>query len=99
MQQFQPLRKYLRVQLSDARNVAARPVKAVDETELDRIAPRFEDDWNGCRRRLRCERGRSAGRGNHGHLTPDQFCRERREPIVVIIRPIRLRKRAKCYPN
>jgi hypothetical protein len=36
VQQFQPLRNYLPVQLSNTRDVAARPVKAVDETELDR---------------------------------------------------------------
>jgi hypothetical protein len=47
MQQFQPLRRYLHVGLGDARDVAARTVKAGDEAEPDRIGRRFEDDRNG----------------------------------------------------
>jgi hypothetical protein len=54
MQQFQLLREYLPVQLSYARDVAARPVKAVDEPELNRVAAGFEDDRNICGRRLGC---------------------------------------------
>ena len=34
MQQLQPLRRYLYVQIGDARDVAARSVKAGDEAEL-----------------------------------------------------------------
>src|SRR5215472_6314980 len=81
MQQFKPLREYLPVQLSYARDVAARPVKAGDEPELNRVAARFEDDRNFCGRRLSCERRRSAGRGNHRHLTMNQIGRHRRQPI------------------
>jgi hypothetical protein len=87
MQQFQSLREYLPVQLGYARDVAARLVKAGDEPELDRVATRFEDDRNICGRRLRGERRRSAGRGNHGHLTMNQIGRHRRQPIKAILRP------------
>ena len=38
MQQLQPLRRDLNGQLGYARDVAARPVEAGDETELDRVA-------------------------------------------------------------
>src|SRR6516165_9827977 len=87
MQQFQPLRDYLPVQLSYAGDVAARPVKTGDEAELDRVAARFKDDRNGCGRRLRCECRRSAGRGNHGHLTMNQIGRHRRQLITAVPRP------------
>ena len=87
VQQFQPLRRYLHVQLGHARDVAARPVKAGDEAELDRVAAHFEDDRNGRGRRLCRKRRRSAGRGNHGHLTMNQIGRHCRQPIVLVFRP------------
>src|SRR5262249_38825308 len=87
MQQFQLLREYLQVQLSYARDVAARPVKAGDEPELDRVAARFEDDRNFCGRRLGCEGWRRGGRGNHGHLTMNQIGRHRGQPIKATLRP------------
>ena len=87
VQQFQPLRRYLHVQLGHARDVAARPVKAGDEAELDRVAARFEDDRNGRGRCLCRKRRRSAGRGNHGHLTTNQIGRHRRQPIILALRP------------
>ena len=37
MQQFHPFRRYLDIQLGDAGYVAARPVKAGDKAELDRV--------------------------------------------------------------
>jgi hypothetical protein len=47
MQQFQPLRNDLPVQLDDAGDVAPWPAKARHETELDWIGTHFEDDRNG----------------------------------------------------
>ena len=47
-----------------AGDVAARPVQAGDEADLDRVAANHEDDRNGCGRRLcsecrsRCRRPR-----------------------------------------
>src|SRR6516165_7133308 len=87
MQQFQLLWKYLPVQLSYACDVAARLVKAGDEPELDRVPARFEDDRDICGRCLRCERRRSASRGNHSHLTMNQIGRHRRKSIKAILRP------------
>jgi len=87
VQQFQPLRRNHRAQLGHARDVAARPVKVGDETELDRVAAHFEDDRNGRGRRLCCERRRSSGRGNHGHLTLNQISHHRRQPIASALRP------------
>ena len=49
------------------------PVKAGHETELNWVAARFEDDRDGCGRRLRCECRRSASRGYHGYLTMNEF--------------------------
>ena len=39
VQQLQPLRPQLQVQIAHARDVAARPVQAGDKAELDRIVP------------------------------------------------------------
>src|SRR6266566_3748485 len=88
MHQLQPLRNYFPVQLSYARDVAARLVKAGDEPELDRVATRFEDDRHVCSRRLRCECRRSTGRGDHCHLTMNQMGRHRWQPIKAVPRPM-----------
>jgi hypothetical protein len=63
VQQLQPLRRYLNVRLSHARNVAVRPAKTGDEAAPDRIGARFKDYRNRRGRRLCCERRRSASRG------------------------------------
>ena len=73
--------------LGHARDVAARPVQAGDEAKLDRVGAQFEDDRNSRGRRLCRERRRSAGRGNHGHLTMNQIGHHRRQPITLILRP------------
>src|SRR5262249_22021195 len=84
VQQFQPLRRYLRVQVGHARDVAARSVKAGDEVELDRVGGQFDDDRNG-RRRCPCrKRRRSRGRGYHGYLTMNQISRQSGQPFVFI---------------
>ena len=58
VQQFQPLRFYLQVNISHAGDVAARPVKAGHEAEPDRVGARFKDD--------RDSRGRRLGRKHSG---------------------------------
>ena len=87
VQQLQPLRRYLLVYLSHARDVAARMVKVGDEAELDRIGTRFKDYRNGRGRRLSRKRCRGSGCGNHGHLTMKQIGRQRWQPIVLAICP------------
>jgi hypothetical protein len=87
VQQLQPLRRCLHVRLGHARDIAARPAKAGDETEPDWVAARFEDDRNGRGCRLCRKRRGSAGRGNHGNLTMNQIGRHRRQPIILAFRP------------
>jgi hypothetical protein len=87
MQQFQPLRRYLHVCLSHARDVATRSSQTRDEADSDRIGARFEDDRNRRVRRLCRQRRRSAGRGNNGHLIMNQIGRQRRQPITSALPP------------
>ena len=54
----------------------------------DRVDRYLEDDRNRRGRRLCRQRRRSAaGRGNHGHLTANQIGRQRRQSIVLAVRP------------
>ena len=88
MQQLQPLRRYLHVRIGHARDVAAGPIKAGDEAELDRdrrpvaktigmvVVAAFAASTAGV-----------AGRGNHSHLTMNQISCHRRQPITSAIRP------------
>lgn len=87
MQQFKPLRRDLYVRLCQPRNVAARPAKARDETELDRVGARFKYDWNSRGCRLCRKRRRGAGRSNHRYLATHQIGRHRRQPVVLPLRP------------
>jgi hypothetical protein len=87
VQQFQPFRRYLDIQLGDAGYVAARPVKAGDEAELNRVGRGFEYDRNGRRHGL-CRQGRRRTTGNNcSGLSMDQIGHHRRQPIELIIRP------------
>jgi hypothetical protein len=86
-QQFQPFRRYLDIQLGDAGYVAARPVKAGDEAELDRVGGGFEYDRNG-RRNGFCRQSRRRTTGNnYSGLPTDQIGHHRSEPIKLVIRP------------
>src|SRR5262245_18411186 len=60
MHQLQPLRPQLCVYACRTGRVAARPVQARDEPNLHRVGPYCEYDWNGRRRRFRCQRRSSA---------------------------------------
>ena len=44
MEQLQSLWSQPGIQLGYARNIAARPIEAVDEAEPNRVVARFEDD-------------------------------------------------------
>ena len=70
-------------------DVAARPIEAGDETQPDRIVA----DW---RRRsgivavaalAASAAGVAADRDDHGHLAADQIGRQRRQSIVLTLRP------------
>src|SRR5215472_6377868 len=68
--------------------VAAWPVEAGDEAELDRVVAGTEDDRNGrgccfgSERRLRAPCG-----GDDGDVTVNQIGRERRQSVVLTFRP------------
>ena len=88
MQEPQPLCHQLGREKIDARHIAARPGEARDKTKLDRVFGDGEDDRNRRGRRLgrECRRG-AAERDNHGDLTANQFGRQRRQPIELVLRP------------
>ena len=73
----------------DARQVSARPGEAGDQTEVDRVLREAEDDRN--------RRGGSFGRegtiaeagcSDHGHTTADELSHERRQAVVLAVRPV-----------
>ena len=71
-----------------ARCVAAGPIQACDESQLDRVVNAGKDDRNGRSRRLRrYSRWRTAARDDHSHLTANQIRRQVPEPIVLAFRP------------
>jgi len=87
------LRGHLRDEKIHAGRVAARPGKAGDETQLDRVFADAEDD----RDRRGCSFGRkrgriAAGRSDHGHATADEVGHERRQTIVSAVQPLVLHR-------
>ena len=89
VQEPQPLGHNFSDEKIDAGRIAARPGKAGDQTQLDRVFADAEDD--------RDRRGRSfgrkcssskAGRGDHGHATADEVSHERRQAIVLALQPV-----------
>src|SRR5262249_25857405 len=86
-QQFQPLRHQLPEEQSYSSDIPARPAETGDETILDRVTARCEDDRNcGCRRFGR-EYGRKRACGHHSHLPATQVGRKLWQSIVLILRP------------
>ena len=89
MQEPQPLGRQLLSKKIDAGRVAARPGKAGDQTQLDRVFADAEDDWD--------RRGRSFGRwrskvaarrGDNGDATADEVGHERRQAIELAVQPV-----------
>src|SRR5262249_18082032 len=56
MQQFEPFRRYFRIQGRNAGNIAAGPVETGNETDRHGIEAGVEDNRNGRGRRLGCKR-------------------------------------------
>ena len=87
-QELEPLGRKLRGDEGDTRDVAARPVEAGDEAELDRIGAEREDDGYRRGRRLGRERRPGAAAGNnHRYLAANQIGRQRRQPIRFVVGP------------
>jgi len=87
-QQLQPLRFELHAHHGDPGDVAARPVEAGNEGELERVGGHVEDDWNGRRCRLGGHRRRgTADRNDRRNVPVDQLRRQRRQAIVMTLRP------------
>ena len=87
-QQLQPLCRQLSVEKIDTCQVAARPGEAGDKTKPDRVVADDEDDGDrrGCRLG-RERRSGASGRGDHGDLPANQFGRQRRQSIELILGP------------
>ena len=72
MHELKPLRPYFQGQRSRAREVTVRPAQARDQTEVDRVTRREEDDRNRLGRRLCRQYRRSRWRDNHSHLASNE---------------------------
>jgi len=72
----------------DAGGVATRPSQAGDKTKPDGVFGGAEDDRD-CRacRLGRDRRGIAAEANNHRDLPPNQFRRQRRQPIELVLGP------------
>ena len=86
-QQFQPLRHQLPEEQSYSSDIPARPAETGDETILDRVTSRCEDDRNCGRRRFGREYGRKRACEHHSHLAANQVGRKLWQSIVLILRP------------
>src|SRR4249919_651113 len=88
MQQLKVLCDHLSAENFYAREIGARTVEAGDEATRDRVGTNQKNDRDRLGRRL--ERMRSwcgAACDDHRQLTVDQFGGQRRESIVMILRP------------
>ena len=89
MQESQALRGHLRGEKIDAGRVAARPGKACNKTNLDRVVTDAEDDRDRrCRSFGRDRREREAGRRDDGYTTADQVSHQRRQAIELALQTV-----------
>ena len=73
----------------DASGVAARPRKAGNKTELDRVVGEAEHDGDRRGRSFGRKRGSIVGgRGDDGHTTADQLSHQRRQAIILALKPV-----------
>src|SRR5262249_3368082 len=75
-----------RGELIDPSQIAARPMKTVDDPALDWIVADRKNNRNRRGRLLCGERSGRARRHEHGHLSPDEFGGECRESIELSLR-------------
>ena len=88
MQQLEPFRRHLHGEACHARHVAAGSVKAGDKSNVNRVGPYTEDDWNARCRCLRRQRRSSATGGyKYGNLITNQLRGKLRQSISVRLRP------------
>src|SRR5262245_40520720 len=86
MQQVEPLCRQLTRKKIDLSQVAARPGEAGDKTEPDRVlgGNKGDRDRRGCR--LGSGRRGGRARGDYGDLSANQFGRQLRQSIVLVLR-------------
>ena len=77
----------LTLKTADARDVAARPVEAGNETKFDRVAADVKTIGIVAVAALAASAAGGADRDDHGHLAANQIGRQRRQPIVLTFRP------------
>src|SRR5262249_46535972 len=87
MQEFEPFCRQLTNEGIGTRQVAARPGQAGDKTELDRVFGDVEDDGDSGGYGLSRQCGRGIGGDDHDDLSPNQFGRQRREPVKPTFGP------------
>src|SRR5262245_23214327 len=87
VQQLQPFRRYLYVQLRRARDIAAWPAQGADEAKLHRICRGREDDGYRGDCRFGGERSRGTGRRDYLHLAMNQIGYQCRQSVVLPLRP------------
>src|SRR5262249_62197703 len=86
--EFQPFCYQLITEKIDARRVAARPSEAGDKTQPDRVFRDGKDDRDRRGSGLgRQRRVGTSGRGDNGDLSANQFSYQRRQLIVLALRP------------
>src|SRR6516164_11103033 len=72
----------------DPRQIAARPIEARNKPELHGVRGDAEDDRDRRRCRLGCEcRSGTSGRNDYRYLPANQFGRQLRQPVVLLICP------------
>jgi len=87
-QELQPFCAQLSIEEIDTCQVATWPSEAGDQTKPDRVFGDKEDhgDYRSCGLRGQRRHGASE-RSDHGNLPPDQFGRQRGQPIELIVSP------------
>ena len=89
MQECQPLFDHLLEEKIEACCVAAWPGEGGDKTKLDRVVGDAEHDRDGQGRSFGRNRGSGVpGRRNHGHTTADQVSHQRRQAIILAVKPV-----------
>ena len=72
----------------NACDVAARSREATDKAKFNRVLADAEDDRNHRCCSFGCACGQGAGRGDHGDLSADQIGQQRRQAIILTLKPM-----------